>query len=275
MSSVNGGGGGISAQCFQSKLQASPYEFGFPSVPPLTSFHPQLSHRDFGSSRCCTFPNSSEKQLKTILMGEQILTTFDPLTGGLPDLSEQVGSWRLCSTITDKQVHTLTVSRQEVEEVWSFRIALCGSEWAASFASVVCIVSSSKVCIYSLKYAKERDSRNEQCPHMLSPWLPHEGVPGSLKEGDWAFGQWEEMLTICILPAFHFLKLFSLISPRARKMAQWFRTLAVLVQDSGLVPYIHIRCLTTPYNSSSRGSDTPFGSLWPLTCTNTYKQTHA
>lgn len=114
MSSVNGGGGGISAQCFQSKLQASPYEFGFPSVPPLTSFHPQLSHRDIGSSRCCTFPNSSEKQLKTILMGEQILTTFDPLTGGLPDLSLS----RLAAegfarpSQTNKCTHSLSVDKR-------------------------------------------------------------------------------------------------------------------------------------------------------------------
>lgn len=76
-----GAGTFLSAQCFQSKLSASPHGFGFPSVPSLTSLHPQLSHRDMGSSLCCTFPNSSEKQLKTVLMGEQIPTT--------PDLSQE------------------------------------------------------------------------------------------------------------------------------------------------------------------------------------------
>lgn len=109
MGSMNGkgGGGGISAQCFQSKLQAPPHGFGSPLDPPLTFLHPQLSHRDTSSSLCCTFPNSSEKQLKTLLMGEQTLSTHGPCTGGFPDPSPSRVS------AEDKQdTHSLSVGKE-------------------------------------------------------------------------------------------------------------------------------------------------------------------
>lgn len=40
----------------------------------------------------------------------------------------------------------------------------------------------------------------------------------------------------------------------SRKMIPWLRALAALLEDQSLLPSIHIRELTTVYNSSTRRS---------------------
>lgn len=52
------------------------------------------------------------------------------------------------------------------------------------------------------------------------------------------------------------------IMSRAIAMAPWLKVLAALIEDPSLVPSIHIRWLSTAYDSSSMGPDILFWTSW-------------
>jgi hypothetical protein len=73
------------------------------------------------------------------------------------------------------------------------------------------------------------------------------------------------------------LLLLFLRQKEAGEMAQWLRALTALKEHQKLVPRNHIRELTTPCISSSRGSDSLFLPLQAPECvvhTNTNRRTH-